>query len=846
VKPDSGITAADLATALSGKIPGVTSLVPFGPNSLFYSIDPSKFATPSAPAGNSPSGSSSTGSSNNASLAAKNVETRLKSLIERELPPVTIHLKVLDLPHGYGHACDIITAIGHQAPGVVSLSVIDDSRIMVGLSDDPEKSPGNKNLDELRQLVKALAIPTIAPAQPVKSVAIRLYYDRDANSVATVVGSAFSELKSSAISSSSTSAFNDTVVLADPTGDANVLSQAQRMVAQLDEPRPQLTVNAWSLQLSSDKQGRLDELVPASRRLAGGYNDALQGAIMKGWTYLNEQIAGGRSGSDDSTFLDRNFAGYLCSFAGYNTAHVMNTATLAQGFCPADTAQLQYGLGYTTLFDQSPPDLLRMFIVVAAAKKPLEAAEAVLDFMEKGNTFTIASTEHVPYSDTQHLKGCIQRDEDLLKGADSTRDLRMNLLNSSPPQQLGFECTRARLEELLQPNGAQVVTSFIGQFRAAVADFLFQNKMKAEYPNDFQPFLYPASAAALDATLTPIVDAFNQDLEVLQQKLQSQLTKGVPNNKHLSYTSNGLVTVKVVSGNQAQVQTQSLNYFPQNPTFKLEDFAAALMAGASPSTSGGTGTSTVAKAPLLGGSVSEIISAIAAYKAAQPAQVTAKVGSGLAMTVTPYTISSASGAELNVNVTYNENAAATISSDTTQSQASDDLNSRVSQHEVTTMVRMDALKFFEISTMQSVIARQKARWKAIDPVIEIPILDGLGYGVRRRPQVIYNQSVIFLEATIVPTAADLGNSLLIQYDKIAQGACLDETKGGSKEAHSPGDFCNARKDGQNLLYEIMDYHKLMVQYFAQQSIDMTGTVQTSPNLSFPHMLPGSVALENND
>jgi hypothetical protein len=69
------------------------------------------------------------------------------------------------------------------------------------------------------------------------------------------------------------------------------------------------------------------------------------------------------------------------------------------------------------------------------------------------------------------------------------------------------------------------------------------------------------------------------------------------------------------------VQTQSLNYFPQNPTIKLEDFAKALAAGE-------TSTSTV---PLLGGTLSSVVSAIGAYSAAKPAQVTAKVGSGLAL-----------------------------------------------------------------------------------------------------------------------------------------------------------------------------------------------------------------------
>jgi len=408
------------------------------------------------------------------------------------------------------------------------------------------------------------------------------------------------------------------------------------------------------------------------------------------------------------------------------------------------------------------------------------------------------------------------------------------------PVEIGFACTRARLDELLTPTPEPSASSFIGQFRAAIAGYLFQNKMMAEYPDDFQAFLYPASAAQLDAVLTPIVDAFNQDLEAMQQHLQRQLTGGVAKDKHLSYTSNGLVTVKVVSGNLAQVTTQSQNYFPQNPTMKLEDYAAALVQGVNAATtaqnSASKATTAVPPPPALGGTLSAIIPAIAAYSTAQPQQVTAKVGSGLALTVTPYTLSSASGAELQVNVTYNENGAATISGDATKSLPSDDLNSRVSEHEVNTMVRMDSLKFFEISTMESVIARQKDRWKPIDPVVELPLLDGLGYGIRRRPEVIYSQSEIFLEATIVPTAADLGNSLLMQYDRIAMGAC-PPTHDGYVEAHEPADFCSAWKGGQNELARIMDYHKALLAYFSRQTLDQDGFVRAGKGLTFPKEAP---------
>jgi hypothetical protein len=856
VDAKSGLSAADLAAALSGKIPSVTTLVPVGPDSIFYTIDPTKLTAASG------GGGGGSTPPPDPTSAAREVEQHLRTLIgganadSTALPQMDVHLKVLKLPDGYGHACDIIAAIGHQARGVVSLSVIDDSRILAGLNymptDETQVPPpgqnGSQKFEELKGLVDALALPAIAPVQPSSSQAVRLYYERDATSVASVVGAAFSALKSSAISSSSAAAFNDTVVLADPTGRNDVIDQAERMIAQLDEPRPQVTINAWSLQLSSDKQGTIDELVPQARRLAGEYNDALQLAILNSWSVLTKDVAT-RDG-----FLDSSFASYLCSATIYGRpvdpagSPLLHTKAIARGFCGSEDSSLYYGLGYTGLFDQSPPDLIRMLITVAAAKNPRGAAEEVLDAME-GKQPGSPTRPSTPYT------GCMELDETLLSGGLSAADTKkkeegniITLLRAGrAPSAIGFACTRARLEELLDTTPTPAASSFIGQFRAAIADYLFENKMKTEYPNDFEAFLYPASAARLDATLTPIVDGFNQDLEALQQHLEKQLTRNVPNDKHLSYTSNGLVTVKVVSGNQAQVTTQSQNYFPQNPTMKLENFAAQLVQGVNTATtaqnSDSKATTAVPSPSALGGTLSTIIPAMAAYAAAQPAQVTAKVGSGLAMTVTPYTLSSASGAELAVNVTYNENAASTISSDATRSQPNDDLNSRVSEHEVTTMVRMDSLKFFEISTMQSVIARQKDRWKPIDPVIELPLLDGLGYGIRRKPQVIYNQSEIFLEATIVPTAADLGNSLLMQYDQIEQGVCIHKTEHGYMEAHKPEDFCTAWTNGQNELHRIMDYHKSMLAYFSRQTIDGAGTIQPNPSLTFPTHAPPPVARE---
>lgn len=610
-----------------------------------------------------------------------------------------------------------------------------------------------------------------------------LFYDRDAASVATAISQSFKQLTVSPVSTNAATSYADSIILADPTGGerSDALEQARRMIAEIDQPRPQITVNAWSLQMSSEDQKKMHWLVPEARRFAAGYNDALERSVTQGWAYLNAQVA-----KNPPEYLNAEFASYLCAVATLTPdSSKLGAFTLQTdpgSRCLKDPS-LSYSLGYTDIFDRESPNLVQMMLLVMATKDPSGEVGNTLDHMENltnGECPSQGTQDYVvggsycskPFP---RISSCQERDRWLYDKQVKGGEVRLDQVTSAddgkapiwkiwegqqPPMYGAFECTRDRLHDLLappedttaappKPYNPEPNAGYLGLFRAAVADFLFQNKMRAEYPDDFEPYLYPASAAKLDSALTPITEAFNEDMQALQQYLQNQLTNGIPNDKHLAYTSNGLISVSVISGNQASVATQSLNYFPQNPTMKLENFAAQLVAGA------GTGA-TKTTPPLLGGTLSTIIPAIAAFNAAEPAQVTAKVGSGLSMTVTPYALSSDSGAELNVNVTYNENAASMISANTTQSQATDDLNSRVSEHEVSTLVRMDALKFFELSTMQSVIARQKAPYKIADPVIELPRLDGLGVfpNWRRKPDVIYNQSVIFLQASILPTAAD--------------------------------------------------------------------------------------------
>jgi hypothetical protein len=823
--PPIPLNASDVAAALQGKIPGVTTLVAIGPSSILYTIDPAK--TSSAPPDASTQG-----------LApALAIEQELITAVDA-LPRAAIKTDVIDLPYGFQGACAIIAMIGHQVHGIVTLSALTDTRILVGY----ESSPGNDQpFVDFKKLVMKLAVSTVLPAPKVQSVTMRLYYDRDAASVATSVQSAFSQLKVQSVSMNPAFTYRDAVVIADPTGmdSSNALDQARRMVAVLDEPRAQVVVNAWSLQISSDQKDAGDQLVPQARRLADGYNDALEAAVMRGWQYINRL----GPGIDKSMAFDDLFTSYLCNTFMYTyspgTDLPTRMTTSSVGFCKNDP-ELRYALGYSTLFGRESPDLVQMMILVMATKNPNDAIRRTVNAMEDSDDNAVPTTSDCcscQQADKQFYKQqmetmrqqcgttCGVDGQDDKKNSNSfykASPFYRNAAKTFAPRHVAFSCIRAKLNALTasevtpprRPEESIYSSSYVGQFRAAVADYLYQNKMKAEYPNDFDPFLYPASAATLDAVLTPIVEAFNQDLQVLQQNLQEQLTSGVPTDKHLNYTSNGLISVKVVSGNQALAQTQSLNYFPQNPTLSLESLAKSLASAPS------------SDVPLLAGSLSSVIATTAAYAASLPKQVTAKVGSGLSLTVTPFTLSSDKGAELNVNVTYNENGAATLSSDATQSSATDDLNSRVSEHEVSTLVRMDSLKFFEISTMQSVIARQRKPWKPFDPIFELPLINTPGIVIaRRKPEVIYNQSIIFLEASIMPTAADLGQGLIYKNDRVLIHSCH-----GAKDhplimaAHSAQDFCFDPDTEQNPLDAINQYHKQMITYFQAQYIAPGGEV----------------------
>jgi len=664
----------------------------------------------------------------------------------------------LTLPSGTGKACDVAHALVNAIPGIKEITAVDDSRLFV------TAIAGFQSRDTVEKAAKELASPLTASSFHVESHTQRLYYNHDPASVALLINNAFPNVSAQAL-------LPDLVVLSDAVdGDEGnaykAVKAAERAIAQLDQPHPQVQVDAWSLQLSTmeTKSDRtLDDRVHELEDMTGQYDEVLNGSLKRGWSVLAREL-------NDPTSLDRLLREYITS-----TTHICRTqngASLVQRWerpyegesCvgatdPADAEAGKtpgYGLGYTTLYYPLTPNLIDMLMTLISLNHPRAATEEILDAMERG---------HSSHGDTAMDDGsvdpCRKRDEDGY--------------GNKSPDALQMECVYdALMRGLLarQSTGSPTGTSGLGQMRAALVDFLYHYKALVRYPDDFQEYLEPLAADTLDSSLSPIVDAFSEDLSVFQDQMQKEVHDKLQKDKKLSYGYGGVVSVKVLGEVQAQVDTATQNFFDATPPVTLNDVLSSLQAeGASAKKSPLTSLETsFAPAKAL-----ELMTALG--QAFSPKPTTAEIGRGLSLTVTAHTLSGAYGAELDLKVQSTENGAKLSQLGSTSK--TDDLNSRVSQHTVDTKVRVDSLKLFKVSTLGSTLARGRQPWELLDPV-RIPLLGPL-VKVPRAPTEVYSQSMVFVDTFVVPTAADLGFGVPVNADLIecapAVGApATNETK----------------------------------------------------------------------
>lgn len=813
--PDTG-NASDIASKLAGSIPGVLSIVPVGDTRLLFTLD----QTPDPKTPNKP-------------RDIPKLEADISRAVEALAVPYPV-LYMVPFPLGAGKNCDIASALMKQIPGVVNILPVGSTRLAFAIDRAADTPTLHRSIDTY---VRELAEPLTPPYPNTDSDTVRLYYEHDPTvvaSLATIVSNAYPEIKA-AVAGPDTIVLSETLdrqVLDEAADDdplfaklatkRDPLADARRMIAKIDQPRPQVSLSAWSIQVSASKQEAMISTAPEIQKIAKEYNDAISKSTALGWRFLTRLI-------QDDRYFDPYFASYL-TFPTHAIRRPDQTicCTVTNPTAEYSDGQVGYALGYMSLFKPLRPNLVYWLVTLAASGSPDNNTNRLIDEME-GPAARSALAAKAGQS-------CDARDRAVYDQHRSTAGAETE---RKGPGYLQLECVRDELtKRLFRQNGYE-----LGTFRAAIADFLFQYKMTVEYPNNFQPYEFSAAAASLDTQLSPVVDAFTTDLEVFQWYLANDI-EGSFGNKHITYAASGIVSVKVVAGNPASVQTQTQNYFDATPPATLGDYAAAIKSigtpssGGSSSGGGGTAAGKVVLPALLTSNMTtnEAIASLAAIQALSGTPVRAHIGKGLTLSATAYSLSGASGAEMDIQVESNENGAELVTASTesnlnSQTVQNDDLASRVSDHKVQSRVRVDSLKLFDLSTMQSVLARGKAPWMPVDPWLEIPVLN---YVVRvpRKPDLSFHRSFIFINALIVPTAADLASGIAVTEDQVK---LRDNIFSTARNLEELGTVETAGR--------IREYHRLMLDWFMSSTSVADQISYIAPAPSFANIPSiGSVPL----
>jgi hypothetical protein len=825
MKVPAGTTnAVEIASLLNGSIPGVTSVTATSSNSLAFVLDSTKVVL--AP--------------------AKHTQAQISTddLVEKVTKLAVLgHVFTVSLTEGTNKACDVAQALVNVIPGILEISAVGDNKLLITSADssDAESAAATamgekpKSLPELRKqyeelvgkTARAIAAPAIASSPHVDNFVQRLYYVHDpvaVAAVAAIVNNAMPNVNAQALAP-------DLVILSDSADTdektrQNAIHQARQMIAKIDQPRPQVSVNAWSMQLASDDQDGADK---ASRRIedastkieqaAAEYDQAIDRSRQAGWKYLSTLLAN----PDNIDPLLREYLSYSTRITP-NTAGAVQGGTVKRVADPSNKDSIQttgYGLGYSTLYYPLTPNLIDMFVTFISLKDPASNTDPLLDAMEGDN----GKSAHEAYQkslDKYKMKikedpnavnpseSCQQRDLDIYDSYRSGKKAKGSSTTPTDqsPERFQLECMRDVLSGvLLKPSSSPLSTGTLGQFRAALADFLFQYKIMVMYPDDFDPYYEPMAADTLDSAFNPLVNAFNQDLNMLQHDLQEHIgyILRAKDSKVKGYGYSGLVNLKVLGSQQGIVNTATQNYFDATPTASLNTLLSNL------GTQAGSGASLTSL--FTGISPDKAIAILTALGATlNPSKVTAHIGRELDLTVTAHTLSGAYGAELDVQVNSKENGQSVYTQGA--STTSDDLNSRVAAHSVNTHVRLDSLRLLQLSTMSSVLARSQPPWRPFDPYIEIP---GLNMIVKhpKNPKEVYTQSLVFLDAMVVPSAIDLGYGFPITSDKGGQPITSDRDE--KYEALK-------RLNEADLSKFLMQYHQSIVNCLSREYIGIDNQV----------------------
>jgi hypothetical protein len=646
---------------------------------------------------------------------------------------------------------------------------------------------------------------------------------------------------------------SDLLVFSDQNpGDDAQITERKRILAMLDLPRPEMVINAWVMQDSTVNSHTMGAFAKHIRDLVTDYNLAIEEVVLDGWRFVRgkTQTAGyfspsfynyisGRFVSAPKAPAPNNTQDAAQTFLTYSQSTLQDkpeALTATYGICPAD----QYCLGFSDLFEPLKPRLPDFLLTLIAAADPLGTAGEAIGAVE-GAKFAVRTETACDTAIPGRVEETQERRErchavwngldltDTLSSSNNEMDVTGNCAVQDYREILGSVMLTnngdsARRNPRLYLNCFRAASirhmPHVGLLRAALADFLFQYKMSQQYPHEFSPYDLSHSADALNAALNPLIDGFNQDVVAFQTFMRADVEYQVSRINNRSdercclkrlfgadkpfFFNDGLVTVRTISGQLSTVSTTSQSSLNNNSAPAL----SALLSGLGTPGTTSTGTSPLSAVAAAQPAIGLLGAAANAYQSSS-----VQIGRSLNLSVTPRSLSTASSAEIAVTLNVDESTGgAPIYTGPSPSQNT----SRVANHDITTRVRVESVKLFEVSSFSAILERSRSKIPLIPPFVEIPYIGAIA-GLPVPGAREYHASTAILSAMVVPTAADLAYGLRFSFDWVLagdqSGTCSFVT-GSVADAKNVCRFRRAVSMHDLIDAPIREFHKSMINCFA--------------------------------
>lgn len=270
-------------------------------------------------------------------------------------------------------------------------------------------------------------------------------------------------------------------------------------------------------------------------------------------------------------------------------------------------------------------------------------------------------------------------------------------------------------------------------------------------PQSFDAYDLQQSAEALNTRVQAATDALNLDMqELFMEPTLRRISKVVRKVPEVEYAQVGKVRVATLSGVSTEVSSHSKNAFDVTPPLRLSE----LLERADKITKSVTPFD-VAENTVGAMSLSQVIGLIGAF--GDERSVFRELQSGVSVTVTPTVLRNMTSAELKIDLKTGDPQAGTRETGVRPL-------SRVSQHDVNTMVYVNALDFFDLSAFvsQATLGGGRGMVPIIGPIWqglfgEIPVAGKL-FSWQKSPKTVYTESLILTNSFVTPTA--MGIALL--------------------------------------------------------------------------------------